>query len=196
MSQNLPIPLRKGAEQHASEQTAQMRAWLRWAKETLGLKNANDDTADYGGEYRQGSQLDKLRLAATRKELEAIEFDKDDSDVIEALDNIVGPGRKKRPKHFENASEGRLLRYLSGRFKDAKKFFRDKLFRDEVTKAAETEAYERAEENARFYGMASSASTRSPTAAASSSKSPMIRKTACRRRSGCRSAARASISWR
>jgi Domain of unknown function (DUF927) len=152
MSQNLPIPLRKGAEQHASEQTAQMRAWLRWAKETLGLKNANDDTADYGGEYRQGSQLDKLRLAATRKELEAIEFDKDDSDVIEALDNIVGPGRKKRPKHFENASEGRLLRYLSGRFKDAKKFFRDKLFRDEVTKAAETEAYERAEENARFYG--------------------------------------------
>jgi hypothetical protein len=28
MPQNLPIPLREGAEQHASEQTAQMRAWL------------------------------------------------------------------------------------------------------------------------------------------------------------------------
>jgi hypothetical protein len=117
---NLPKPLRRGAEQHASEQTAQMRAWLRWAKETLGLKNANDDTADYGGnadDFRQGSQLDKLRLAATRDELNAIEFDKDDSDVIEALDNIVGPGRKKRP-NISRTRERRLLRYqrpLQGR---------------------------------------------------------------------------------
>ena len=37
------IRIEKGAEQHAEEETAQMRAWLKWAKETLGLKNANDD---------------------------------------------------------------------------------------------------------------------------------------------------------
>lgn len=151
MPQNLPIPLKKGAEQHASEQTARMRAWLRWAKETLGLeKNANDDTTDYGGEYRPGSQLDRLRLAANRDELNAIKFDKDDLAVIAALDRIFG--QKHKPRYFENTKEPLLLQFLRGRFKDAKEYFRGKLIEDEGRQAAEDNTRARNEQHARFYG--------------------------------------------
>jgi hypothetical protein len=148
MSQ-LSVQLKKGAQQHAGEESATRRAWFRWAKETLGLK---DGDADYDGDFRQGSQIDGLRHANNRDELNALKFDADDLAVIEAISVILGSSPKKRPQHFETLTEGQLRRILSGRFEDAKRFFRSRLIENEERQATEDNIRARNEENARFYG--------------------------------------------
>jgi hypothetical protein len=147
MSQSLSVQLKKGAQQHAGEESAKRRAWFRWAKETLGLK---DGDADYDGDFRQGSQIDGLRHANDRDELNALKFDADD--LIEAISVILGSSPKKRPQHFETLTEGQLRRIVSGRFEDAKRFFRSRLIENEERQANEDNIRARNEENARFYG--------------------------------------------
>jgi hypothetical protein len=147
MSQNL-IQMNKGAEQHASEESAARKAWFKWAKEILGLKNGDDD---YDGDFRQGSQIDRLRHANTRDELEAIKFDGDDLAVIEAISLILG--QKKKPGHFERfTGEGPLRRIISSCFGEAKKHFRERLIERDEERAAEDNTRARNEQHARFYG--------------------------------------------
>jgi hypothetical protein len=122
---NLPVRLKpQSAQQHASEESAHRNAWFKWAKEVLGLKNGDKD---YDGDARPGSQIDRLQHTNTRDELNAIKFDGDDLAVIEAISVIMAQTEKKRPRYFEDLTDGQLRRILSNCFGEAKKFFRSRL---------------------------------------------------------------------
>src|SRR6266496_3968661 len=68
---------RKGARDHAHDETADKRALFEWADEVL---------EDMG-------LLDELRRAKTREELDAVELDLDDTTLIMAIRNALHPGQ-------------------------------------------------------------------------------------------------------
>jgi hypothetical protein len=127
----------KSAEDHARDETADKTALFKWADgvlEDMGL-------------------LDELRHATTREELDAIELDEGDPTLIMAIRDALHPGQgKKIKRHFESLKDGHLRAILRNRFKSHQKDEKDKLVAGEERTAADEEAREKREENAKFYG--------------------------------------------
>jgi hypothetical protein len=85
--------------------------------------------------------------------LDAIKFDRDDLAAIEAISLILSERQKKKPRlHFEYIPGEQLRGIISGRFGEAKKFFRSRLIEKDEEQAVEDNARARNEQNARFYG--------------------------------------------
>jgi hypothetical protein len=128
---------KKSAEEHARDQTEQMKALFEWAETML---------KDMG-------LLDALRDAKTHEELDAIELDEGDLTLIMAIQNALHPGGgKSRKKHFEGLTERKVIAILLNRLNDNRKDAKVKLIENQQQAAAAEEAREKREENARFYG--------------------------------------------
>ncbi len=128
---------KKSAEEHACDQTEQMKALFEWAEKVL---------KDMG-------LLDALRNAKTREELDAVKLDEGDPTLIMAIrDALHSGGGKSRKKHFEGLTERQLRAILRNRLNENKKDAKEKLIANEEQTAAAEEAREKREENAKFYG--------------------------------------------
>jgi hypothetical protein len=128
---------KKSAEEHACDQTEQMKAWFEWAEKVL---------KDMG-------LLDALRDVKTREELDAVKLDEGDLTLIMAIRDALHPGGgKSRKKHFERLTELQLKGILRNRLNENKKDKKQQLKANEEQTAAAEEAREKHEENARFYG--------------------------------------------
>jgi hypothetical protein len=128
---------KKSAEEHACDQTEQMKALFEWAEKVL---------KDMG-------LLDMLGDVKTREELDAVKLDEGDPALIMAIRDALHPGGgKSRKKHFERLMESQLKAILRNRLNENKKEKKEKLIAKEEQTAAADEAREKHEENARFYG--------------------------------------------
>src|ERR1700730_15960322 len=91
---------KKSAEEHARDQTKQMKALFEWAEKVL---------KDMG-------LLDALRDVKTREELDALKLDEGDLTLIMAIRDALHPGAgKSRKKHFERLTELQLKGILRNR---------------------------------------------------------------------------------
>src|SRR3984893_14599916 len=124
---------KKSAEEHARDQTKEMKALFEWAEKVL---------KDMG-------LLDMLGDVKTREELDAVKLDGGDPALIMAIRDALHPGGgKSRKKHFERLMESQLKAILRNRLNENKKEKKEKLIAKEEQTAAADEAREKHEQNA------------------------------------------------
>jgi Domain of unknown function (DUF927) len=127
----------KSAEEHAAEQTEEMRAWFEWADRVL---------QDMG-------VLGALRNATREQILDAIDLDMGHPALIAAIHNVLYPGKgRTRPRHFEHMTERHLKGILRSRLNTYKREAKLELRENAKEHAAAEEAREKRQENVKFYG--------------------------------------------
>ena len=127
----------KSAEEHAADQTEEMKAWFKWADCVL---------QDMG-------VLDALQNAKTREQIDAIDLDRGHPALIAAIRNVLYPGKgKPRRQHFEYMTEQHLKGILRSRLNKHRKEAKFELSEKAKEDAAKEEQREKREENVKFYG--------------------------------------------